>query len=97
MPKALTTQRNVHQSQSHGRCSSCLTAQELLKDHPKLCVEGCVDDGVHGAVDVTQPGHHADQCWPDVTGHAENLGHVNHKERGPARQKYACGRRTQVI
>ena len=62
-----------------------------MKDIPELGVEGSVDDGVDGAVDVAQPSHHGDKRRADVARLAQHVGDVHHEERCPAGQEHPCG------
>lgn len=69
------------------RLTSGTTAEKFVKDVPELNVEGSVDNGVDGAVNVTKPRDHANQCWSNITRLAQCLSHMNHEERSPAGQK----------
>lgn len=70
--------------------------QDLAEEVPELSVEHGVDDGVEGAVDVTQPGDGAGDLSGNSTGLAESLGDVDHEERSPAEEESTCGRAVNV-
>lgn len=58
--------------------------QDLDEGLAELDVEGGVDDGVDGAVEVAQPGDGAVQRGRDAAASAVGLQHVGEEERQPA-------------
>lgn len=75
-------------------CYKWLSAvQDLDEGLAKLDVEGGVDDGVDGAVQVAQPGHGAVKRGRDAAAAAVGLEHVGEKEGKPANDEHAWGRR----
>lgn len=57
------------------------TVQDLNESLAEFDIEGGVYDGVHGAVDVTEPGKSCVEFWWDV---AVRVHYVCDKERQPA-------------
>ncbi len=57
----------IHHECAKERLASGATAEQFVKDVPELHIKGSVDDGVDGAVHVTEPCDHTDQRRPDVT------------------------------
>lgn len=63
--------------------------QDLDEGFAKLDVEGGVDDGVDGAVEVSKPGDGAVQRGRDTAAPAVRLQHVGQEERQPADDEHA--------
>lgn len=63
--------------------------QDLDEGFAKLDVERGVDDGVDGAVEVSQPGDSAVQRGRDAAAPAVGLQHVGEEERQPADDEHA--------
>lgn len=62
--------------------------QDLDEGFSKLNVEGSVDDGVDGAVEVSQPGDGTVQWGGNTAAPAVGLQHVGQEERQPADDEY---------
>lgn len=78
-------------------CYECLSAvQDLDEGLAELDVEGCVDDGVDGAVQVAQPGHGTVERGRDAAAAAVGLQHVGEEEGKPANDEHACWEQTQT-
>lgn len=65
--------------------------QDLDEGLAELDVEGGVDDGVDGAVEVAQPGDGAVERGRDAAAAAVGLQHVGEEERQPANDEHAWG------
>lgn len=63
-------------------------AEDLEEGFAEVSVEGGVDDGVEGTVDVPQPGAGTVKPWRHVAGWAVGIQDVNQKEGQPA--DYEC-------
>lgn len=63
-------------------------AEDLEEGFAEVSVESCVDDGVEGAVDVSEPGAGTVQPWRHVAGWAVGIQDVNQEEGQPA--DYEC-------
>lgn len=70
--------------------------QDLDEGLAELDVEGGVDDGVDGAVEVAQPGDGAVQRGRDAAAPAVGLQHVGEEERQPADDEHTSGRHTHT-
>ncbi|GCB77290.1 hypothetical protein scyTo_0018451 [Scyliorhinus torazame] len=64
--------------------------QDLQESFAELHVEGGVDDGVDGAVEVPQPGAGAIERWRNVTPLAVDIQDVGDEEWQPADDEDAC-------
>lgn len=71
--------------------------QDLEEGFAELDVEGGVDDGVDGAVEVSQPGDGAVQRRGDTAAPAVGLQHVGQEERQPADDEHTLERRRDII
>lgn len=76
-------------------CSPCSlapalqsAAEDLEEGFAEVSVEGCVDDGVEGAVHVAKPGAGTVKPWGHVAGRAVGVEDVNQEEGQPA--DYEC-------
>ena len=68
--------------------------EDLLEGLSELNVEGGVDDGVDGAVQVAQPGDGAVEGGGDTAGGpAVGLQHMGQEERQPADDEHSCRER----
>ncbi len=65
--------------------------QDLNEGLAELDVEGGVDDGVDGAVEVTQPRDGAVERRRDAAAAAVSLQNMSQEERKPADDEDACG------
>lgn len=65
--------------------------QDFNEGLAELDVEGGVDDGVDGAVEVTQPRDGAVERRRDAAASAVSLQNVRQEEREPADDEDACG------
>lgn len=63
-------------------------AEDLEEGFAEVSVEGCVDDGVEGAVHVAKPGAGTVEPWGHVAGRAVGVEDVNQEEGQPA--DYEC-------
>jgi len=68
--------------------------QDLDEGFAKLDVEGGVDDGVDGAVEIPQPGDGAVQRGRDAAAAAVGLQHVGQEEGQPADDEHTLGAET---
>lgn len=64
------------------------TAKDLDEGPPELNVEGGVDNGVEGTVDIPQPGERTVKLRRHVACPAVGVQYVSHKERQPADEKH---------
>lgn len=71
---------------------SAAAAETFLEELLELCVENGVDDGIEGAVDITQPGEGARQRVGNVAFQAKSFQRVHHEEWRPTQQEAACKR-----
>lgn len=69
-------------------------AEDLDEGPSELDVEGGVDDGVKGAVDVPQPCESAVKFRRHVACPAVGVQNVSHKERQPADEKHPWSSQT---
>lgn len=69
--------------------SSSLAVEDFDKGLAELDVEGGVDDGVDGAVEITQPRDSAVQGRRDTAAAAVGLQHVCQEEGQPADDKHS--------
>ncbi len=88
----------VSDKQSHKRSlvervlfSRLSAVQDLNEGLAELDVEGGVDDGVDGAVEVTQPRDGAVERRRDAAAAAVSLQNMSQEERKPADDEDACG------
>lgn len=65
--------------------------QDLDEGLAELDVEGGVDDGVDGTVEVAQPGDGAVERGRDAAAAAVGLQHVGEEEGQPANDEHAWG------
>ena len=70
----------------HSLCSSA--AEDLDEGPSELDVEGGVDDGVEGAVDVTEPSESTVKFWGYVARLAVGVQDVSHEEWQPADEEH---------
>lgn len=70
--------------------------QDLDEGLAELDVEGGVDDGVNGAVEVAQPSDGAVERGRDAAAAAVGLQHVGEEEGQPANDEHAWGGGTKT-
>lgn len=72
--------------------SRCILAVQNLHERlAELHVEGGVNDGIHGAVHVAQPGESVIHLGGDLAARAVGVQDVRDEKRQPAYDEHTCG------